>query len=389
MMDNPLLSIEFDTIRKNNFLSYFNVEGNNMEYYVYITNKCNLNCAYCSVMLEHNSQKLPDKPVYKIEDLKNFVDRMQSIHPKDPARIYFFGGEPTLDYDTIYSIILSFKNIKTYKVEYVLHTNGLLLDSIPSKLINYIDVIFLSMNYEKIFEHGGISNYFIKLLQNMSLIKTKKSIPFIGRLTVSEGTSIYSECTLIGDFFDYVYWQLDNQKALKDISAYKKQYIREITLLFDYWLSFFREGIVLRYIPFLSVIQHLIFEYPVPQNFYCGYGDDIIYIQTDGSCYACCDEVESKQHYVGDIYNGIVFENMKISNSLCQNCEDLIICGGRCGRMHKDFDSERIKEYCDMNKFMFKLIKRNLPEILKHIESCDNLKKIFSDPMMDYTELLP
>lgn len=80
---------------------------------------------------------------------------------------------------------------------------------------------------------------------------------------------------------------------------------------------------------------------------------------------------------------------MKISNSLCQNCEDLIICGGRCGRMHKDFDSERIKEYCDMNKFMFKLIKRNLPEILKYIKSYDNHKKIFSDPMMDYTELLP
>lgn len=359
-----------------------------MEYYVYITNKCNLNCTYCSVMLEHN-KKLPDKPIYKLEDLKNFVDIMQKTHPKDTARIYFFGGEPTLDYDAIYLTILSFKDVRNYKVEFVLHTNGILLDCIPNKLINYIDVIFLSINYEKVFKHGAISKYFIEILQSISKIKSKKNIPFIGRLTISEGTSIYSECTLIGDFFDYVYWQLDNQKVLNDIATYKEHYKQELSLLFDYWFSFFKKGIVLRYIPFLSVIQHLIFEYDVPKKFYCGYGDDIVYIQTDGSCYACCDEVDSKQHYIGDIYNGITFNDMEISNTICQNCEDLIICGGRCGRMHKDFDLERIEDYCDMNRFMFKLIKRNLHEILKIMESYDNYKKIFSDPMMDYTELLP
>lgn len=360
-----------------------------MEYYIYITNKCNLNCSYCSVMLEQNSRQLPDKPIYKLEDLKHFIGTIQIARPNDVARLYFFGGEPTLDFDTIYSIILSFKDIKTYKVEFILHTNGLLLDSVPNHIINNIDIIFLSINYEKIYVNGKISDYFIKLIHNISKIKNKKNIPFIGRLTISEGASIYSECTLVGDFFDYVYWQLDNQKFLKNIMTYKEQYKKEISLLFDYWWSFFNEGIILRYIPFLSIVQHLIYKYSIPQHYYCGYGDDMIYIQTDGSCYACCDEVDSGQHFIGDIYKGIKFQDMNILDNPCKNCDDIIICGGRCGRMHRDFDPERIQYYCEMNKFMFELIKKKLPEIVEKIDSHSHFKEVFSDPMMDYTELLP
>ena len=360
-----------------------------MEYYIYVTNKCNLNCSYCSVMLENNSRHLPDKLEYKLKDLRSFVDTIQNTRPHDTARIYFFGGEPTLDFDTINSIMLSFKDVLAYKVEFILHTNGLLLDSIPENILECIDIIFLSINYEKIYIDGKISDYFIKLIHNMSKIKSKKQIPFIGRLTISEGSSIYSECTLVGDFFDYVYWQLDNQKSLKDVMIYKQQYVREISLLFDYWFKFFKEGVVLRYIPFLSIVQHLLYEFPIPQHFYCGYGDDMIYVQTDGSCYACCDEVDSKQHFIGDIYNGVEFKNMEISNSICQSCDDLILCGGRCGRMHKDFEPERIKHFCEMNKFTFQLVKNHLSEITEIINHYTQYKDIFNDSMMDYTELLP
>mgnify|MGYP001058410976 CR=1 FL=1 len=360
-----------------------------MEYYIYVTNKCNLNCSYCSVMLENNSRHLPDKLEYKLEDLRNFVDAIQNIHPHDTARIYFFGGEPTLDFDTIASIMLSFKDVVAYKVEFILHTNGLLLDSIPENILECIDIIFLSINYEKIYIDGKISDYFIKLIHNLSKIKSKKQIPFIGRLTISEGASIYSECALVGDFFDYVYWQLDNQKNLKDVIIYKQQYEREISLLFNYWFKFFKEGVILRYIPFLSIVQHLLYEFPIPQHFYCGYGDDMIYVQTDGSCYACCDEVDSKQHFIGDIYNGVEFKNMEISNSICKNCDDLILCGGRCGRMHKDFEPERIKHFCEMNKFTFRLVKNHLSEIIDKINHFPQYKDVFNDAMMDYTELLP
>lgn len=363
--------------------------GKIMEYYIYVTNKCNLNCSYCSVMLENNSRHLPDQLSYKLEDLKHFVDTVQRTRPKDVARIYFFGGEPTLDFNTIYSIILLFKEVKSYKVEFILHTNGILLNYLPEYIIKYIDIIFLSINYEKIYNSGKISDYFIGLLHNISIIKNKKQIPFIGRLTISEGASVYSECALIGDFFDYVYWQLDNQKNLRDIIAYKEQYKKEISLLFEYWLKFFKEGVILRYIPFLSIAQHLLYEYPIPQHFYCGYGDDMIYIQTDGSCYGCCDEVDSKRHFIGDIYSGIEFRDMEISNVICKNCEDLIICGGRCGRMHKDFEPERIKYYCEMNKFTFELVRKHLPEIIEKIGSCTYYKEIFCDSLMDYTELLP
>lgn len=360
-----------------------------LEYYIYITNDCNLNCSYCSVLLKSNQNHLPQKPSYDLNNLKNFIDITQRKFKSDVACLYFFGGEPTLDYDLIYSIIEIFKDVIEYKTKYILHTNGLLLNKIPQRVLNHIDIIFLSLNYEKIYSNGAISEYFINFVHNIAYIKNLKNIPFIGRLTISEGTSLYTECALLGIFFDYVYWQLDNQEQLKNIILYKNQYIKEVELLFDYWYSFLKQGVLVRYIPFLSILRHFINNVPIPSNYYCGYGDDIVYIQTDGTCYACCDEVESKQHYIGSIYEGIKFINMEVNHDRCLKCSYLKICGGRCGRMHKDFDADRIDHYCDINKFTFKLIEKSLSDIKDIISNDNRLQEIINDPMLDYTELIP
>ncbi len=360
-----------------------------MEYYIYVTNDCNLNCSYCSVLLKSNQRHLPIKPNYELNELKKFVDTTQKAFNSETACLYFFGGEPTLDYNFIYSVIQLFQDSSEYNIKYVLHTNGLLLDKIPDTILTYIDIIFLSLNYEKIYDNNEISEYFVNFVHNIAYIKSKKDIPFIGRLTISEGASLYTECTLLGNFFDYVYWQLDNQETLNDIKRYKKQYLNEIEILFDYWYSFLKQGILLRYVPFLAILRHMINDPSVPENFYCGYGDDIVYIQTDGTCYACCDEMESKKHFIGDIYNGILFENMKNNYDRCLKCEYIKICGGRCGRMHKDFEEDRINHYCDMNRFTFKLIESHLEEIKDIISKNYNLKEIIDDFMLDYTELIP
>lgn len=360
-----------------------------MEYYIYVTNDCNLNCSYCSVLLKNNQKSVPIKPNYTLEDLKNFVDNTQKKFNSHTACLYFFGGEPTLDYNYIYTIIQTFQTVTKYKIKYILHTNGLLLNKIPEEILEYIDIIFLSLNYEKIYCDNQISDYFTNFVHNIAYIKSKKNIPFIGRLTISEGASLYTECTLLGNFFDYVYWQLDNQETLKDIKKYKSQYIKEVELLFELWYSFLKEGIVLRYVPFLAILRHLINDIPIPENYYCGYGDDIVYIQTDGTCYACCDEVETKTHYVGNIYDGIEFKDMKLNQPRCLECNYVKICGGRCGRMHKDFDKDRIDYFCEMNRFTFDLLKKYLSNIKEIVSEKNDLLNVVNDSMLDYTELIP
>lgn len=362
-----------------------------MEYYIYVTNDCNMNCSYCSVMMKQNEVSIPTNISYSLDKLKSFIHKTQSARfPLDQhAIIYFFGGEPTLNYNQIAQIIEELGGENEYRITYILHTNGLLLNKIPKTVVEKIDVIFLSLNYEKIFVNGHMTAYFSKIIESITKIKKEYGITTIGRLTISQNTSLYSEATLLGVFFDYIYWQLDNQKEIKKIEQYKTQYIREVSLLYKYWMDFLEHGIVLNYIPFLATIRHALFDKEDPINYYCGYGDDIVYIQTDGTCYGCCDEIEGKQHFIGNIIDGIQFHNMHISATYCKKCHYLRLCGGRCGRMHKDFSHERIQQFCDMNIALFNKIIESKDRIKRLIEQHPHLLSAINDPNIEYTEQIP
>lgn len=361
-----------------------------MEYYIYVTNECNLNCSYCSVMFEHEKANIPSQISYTVQELRKFIDNYQnSITNNKQAVIYFFGGEPTLEYEKIKEIINAFDDVTEYKITYILHTNGLLLDEIPYEILNRIDVLFLSLNYEKVYTNGQLSQYFSSIINSIIKIKQKKKVTIIGRFTLSSNTSLFTECSLTILYFDYVYWQLDNQKTIENIDEYKQQYKSDVELLYKNWLSFLKKDVIINYIPFLGIIRHILNNVSRPMHYYCGYGEDIVYIQTDGSCYACCDEVASKAHYVGNIFSSIKFDSMEIKSSRCLNCDYLNICGGRCGRMHKDFSENRIQDFCEMNIFLFNLILDSISEIKAIINKNPKFMKAINDPTLDYTEIIP
>ena len=357
-----------------------------MEYYIYATNDCNLNCSYCSVQFNLDKFSIPKNPIYDIKQLKQFINRYQII-TKDPvADIYFFGGEPTVNFDYIEEIIDTMSEAShEYKINYILHTNALLIDKMPQKIIDNLFLTIVSINYEKIYTNGVITEYFYKIMSSVNLLKQKK-IKTIGRITVSPQTSLYTLCSLLGNFFDYIYWQMDNSEDIGEFSLYKQKYCEEISLLFNYWMSFFEKGLFLSYVPFMSAINNFLNDVEIPTEFYCGYGSSMIYIQTDGSCHACCDNVETKSHYIGDIYNGIRFPSVDFNKIICKKCEFIKICGGRCGRMHKDFSTEKINEYCELNKFTFNLIKSNLQRIKEVLKKYPLMKKALNDKMVQYTE---
>lgn len=360
-----------------------------MEYYIYITNDCNLNCTYCSVMLDKDKTSIPLSIQYPIEKLRKFVDVVQKSFKDKEAIIYFFGGEPSLDWGSIQKVIDGFVCVKAYEVSFILHTNGLLLGNTPDKILNKISTIILSLNYEKIYKNGGISDYFYGIAQSIKQVKQKKDISIMGRLTTTNTTSLYTACTLTGNFFDYVYWQIDNQEIVEDVENYKAQYKKEISLLFDYWFSYLRQDVVLYYIPFLGIIRNFIDEKQFGGNYYCGFGNYSIFVQTDGICYACCEAVEEGQHKIGSIDHGIKFADMKPDNAKCLKCAYLKICGGRCGRMHKDFRMDRISDFCELNIFTIKMIENNLPEIKKLLKNNPYFFDAIFDYHLDYTELLP
>lgn len=357
-----------------------------MEYYVYITNDCNMNCAYCSVLFDTKKHGVPLQPQYSFMDLEHFVTMTQKNLNDDIADIYFFGGEPTVDFDKIKELIDAFNIPHFYKINYIMHTNGLLIPDTPKEIIKSLSLTLLSFNYELIYNDEHISPYMGKMVNSIEYIKSIKNIPIIGRITVSPQTSLFTECCLISSFVDYVYWQIDNCESIKNFTLYQTWYQYEIDLLFKYWIECLRKGVFLRFVPFMSAIKNLIVEQKKPEKFYCGYGSSMIYVQTNGKCYACCDNVATNSHYIGDIYTGIKFSDNSLENTICKDCLYIKLCGGRCGRMHKDFTTERVKQYCTLNQYMFDLIKTNIIEINNLISNNSKYYSILMDPLISYTE---
>ena len=345
-----------------------------------------MNCKYCSVLFDTYKYNVPVKPTYSFNQLESFISNLQKTMHDNVADIYFFGGEPTTDYPCINELIKAFNKPLDYKVNYIMHTNGLLIPKAPREILEQVHITLLSINYELIFENYHIAPYFKNIIDAIDCLKFSNSNPIIGRITVSPKTSLFTECCLICNFVDYIYWQIDNCLSAKDYEEYYKHYSYEITLLYKYWFECFSKGIFLRFVPFISAIRFLINDTDIPAKYYCGYGSSMVYVQTNGDCFACCDNIATKSHYLGNIFSGIQFPKIDLKDTICSNCSYIKLCGGRCGRMHKDFSNERKRQYCKLNKFMFDLIIADIEKIKLIIKSNSSFYDKIMDPLISYTE---
>lgn len=95
-------------------------------------------------------------------------------------------------------------------LKFILHTNGILLNQIPTELLDELTLIMFSINYEKIPKYNLANSYFSTIIDNAIATKQRRDIPMIARLTITEQTSLYTEILQVSNFFDLVYWQIEN-----------------------------------------------------------------------------------------------------------------------------------------------------------------------------------
>ena len=328
-------------------------------------------------------------PIYSIQELNNFIDRTQKKYKDTIADIIFFGGEPTLNYEFIDEIIVSQSELKEipYEFHYMLHTNGLLLHKLPHQILQVIDSIMLSVNYDKIPRYQLDSGYFKTIIDAVHFIRKEKNIPIIARLTITEETSLYSEIALLSPFFDAIYWQIENKYAFKDYEKFYSSYQYELKLAFGMWLQYLKNGVLIKFIPFIAT-TYFMKNQTVLDFFCCGYNKSMIYVQTNGQCYTCAEDMSTQKNLIGSISSDIEFDTFGIKDTQCHSCIYLNMCLGRCGRMHKEFLEEHIEEYCKLNHVLFNLIKENYVDILKY---CDkyNITLELNESIYHYTEYTP
>ncbi|MBC9786093.1 radical SAM protein [Heliobacterium chlorum] len=357
-----------------------------MEYYIFVTNNCNLDCNYCSGVNINKNNCYPEKPSYSIGQLKEFIIKTQKTYNDNEINILFFGGEPTLDYDYIFKVIQEIGFVvETMPVKYILHTNGILLDKIPLEILSALNRIIISINYEKIPSYGLYNSYFAKIINNINYIRQLSNITILGRLTITEKVSVYTNVMQVLNFFDYVHWQIENCYTFNRFEDFSKTYIYETKLLYQVWINSLRKGSMLNIIPFMSMVR-LLMKIKKSSGILCGFNYGSVYVQTNGNCYSCSEEMNNSEFYIGSVSTLVNFGSFTCKESICVQKSCFEMCYGRCGRMHLKFSNNHINEYCELNRAMISLFEKDKDDIIRLVSS---QLSALNDPIFELTECIP
>lgn len=131
---------------------------------IYLTWNCNLRCVHCWI-----EAGCEFREYVKFEDIKDFLDQAMKMGVKD---IRFTGGEPTMCWKTIKSVI---NYTCKYGVNYAIETNGSLLNKERIAFLKEHNVsVGISINGIDADEHDGFSampGAFDKTMKNLSIMK--------------------------------------------------------------------------------------------------------------------------------------------------------------------------------------------------------------------------
>ncbi|KYC45315.1 MAG: 7-carboxy-7-deazaguanine synthase [Candidatus Methanofastidiosum methylothiophilum] len=355
-----------------------------MHYHIILTTQCNSQCKYCyeksmndfDVDIEKKVSldlSAPETSIVNINKLKKFVGR-----DKNPVLI-FYGGEPLLQINKIKEIM---DNIE---VPYRMQTNGKLLGKLPIEYLKRIDKILVSIdgNKEKTDENRGKGTYKL-LMKNVSLIKQKGyKGEIIARMTLGENSpDIYEQVLhLIGIGFSSIHWQIDAGFYAHDFdkqkfSLFVNEYNNSITKLIDYWIENMKNKRVLKFYPFIGIVDSLLKNEKTKLR--CGAGHSGYAIRTDGKLMAC-----PIMTWIGDFISGDLDSNPDNLKEFpmadrCRNCNIKFICGGRCLYWNylKLWPEEGNQLICNTIEHLVNSLKNRIPEI----------KKLISEDLVSYKD---
>lgn len=344
-----------------------------------LTDACNLACKYCFV------QQKPNFMSY--ETAKQAVDFLvQHNNNNTPLSIHFFGGEPTLMWDSV--IVPTVEYIETFKrdISIGMTSNGVLL-SVDK--INYLKEhninLLLSCDGDKVTQdynrpqhngHGSF-NLIVENLQHITEILPE---------TVFRGTIYPDTCEYLFDNimfaqskgFSHCFFCPDtfSDWSDKQLSILQEE-IRKYSIYFINSCRLERPFIL-----FNPILDMLNYNFDINNyNFSskCGFGNGNISINYKGDILACqemCSLENPSYFYLGNIYNfneQEYFENQNklmntfldelsngiILNNLCNQCEiedycQLSVCQANCYIKSKKFYIKPGKIDCIWKKTLYK-----------------------------------
>ncbi|MEM1626400.1 MAG: TIGR04084 family radical SAM/SPASM domain-containing protein [Sulfolobaceae archaeon] len=352
-----------------------------MLWFIITTGKCNLTCKYCGGSFDKNV--VPWSIKYSIDSLKQIIK-------KDPDPIiFFYGGEPLLNYRFIMNVM---DNIEAKR--WGIQTNGLNIKLLPSEYWKRFNVVLLSIDgREEITDKYRGKGVYKSVINSAKYLKRFSNIELIARMTVTKDSDIFQEVThlLSLKIFDKIHWQLNVDWTERwDLKSWAdNNYLPGVRKLLQLFLDEIKNGSVLKIIPFLGIISAYFFNgYNGPP---CGAGYRSVAVTPDGRILSCPIAVYEKWANIGNLDSGLVLHE-KIVFPECINCEFYRYCGGRClyFMIERNWGKEGFLEIDYVTKSFIREVLGIIPKleelIKKGIISKESLKY---DPILDSTEVIP
>ena len=326
---------------KNNLHGHIDVPGTDHEiqgFTFVLTTKCNLNCKYCYSITQNKPLSMKkDDPVkilahYIREDAKVII-------------IHFFGGEPTLEMETVKNTVNYLKTIKDKTIYLRISTNGFVKKDDLDYLIDNRFLIAVSNdgtpNKNSILAKrvkGNVVEKTIKyLVERDALFNIRCTITQDNVLSLAESVSYWKS---IGVKHAHVepYHPIglkDESELLPDVSTYVSSFKKMLDAAEKekFWIS---SGV------FMNLLT--------PSTYFCtGASGRFKVFNPDGSITSCY-RVQSFDNKIKDFFIGNWKEEIEkphkrskfISNynklvchsgesmEDCKNCQFLLLCGGGC-----------------------------------------------------------
>lgn len=119
--------------------------------YLFLGTACNMSCRHCVQTPIKSCFNLSPHGKELSQEVKDFIVMWSNLPWKyaenNPRRLYFWGGEPLLYWETIKKLVLEFKKIGVKNVSYRIFSNGLLLNNEIVDFCNEHDIWFI-MSYD-------------------------------------------------------------------------------------------------------------------------------------------------------------------------------------------------------------------------------------------------
>ncbi len=306
--------------------------------FLVITENCNLACTYCYGFYGEKNGVMTKETALTI--IKERLEKDHSPSPK--VRILFFGGEPTLHFPLIKTVVDYLKERKI-KTDFAIFTNGVVNDKILDFLVknNFtfqlsIDGLPVVQNKQRPLKGGGSSSSYVektikKLVKTKAWLAVKMVVTERGAGKMVESAKYLADLGV--EHLQIEPARIHGRAARNNIKAVTtKEFID----------NFFT---AVRVVAKTNCkISNLAFaNLYTPSDCFCGkVGSKKIMVNWDGKLSKCIENVDNPESYfqVGTVKNKRVNLNQKRFNQIrnlsvnsmpkCQDCFAKYICGGGC-----------------------------------------------------------